>query len=802
VGRTAAVAAACLAAAPAVSTAAGLRPAVVPRPEPGEENHAPPPPPPPPSSASFPLVVRTRHASAAEADGALLGVDLDAMGRGRHLEAEKDSDRSVGDAAADGASSATTTAAAAAAAEPPHAAHPSCRYERDVLLHSPEEWTVLREALGKDDGRTGGGAACGWEIDEVHTERFHSFRADDLEEQVPNAQEGGIEGGEGSKKARHLAAGASAPTKVYETMPHFSCYRTVQGTYETMYDLQARRPDLAAVEVIGRSFQGEPILLLQLTGPESAASPVAGRQPAVLTAGLHAREYAPPEMATRFAEHLVDGYGADADVTAILDHTVLHLVLQANPDSRRIAERNYAASQPRKNQDNADGCSSRSQWGTDLNRNFDFQHGSPGASSSPCHITYHGKRGGSEGETQAIQALSRRVFPEWQRKVDAEANAFEAFPDTAVGLFVDIHSYGDDIIFPYGYQNWKAGNHDAFKSMSHKICSINGYDPSGSGYYFLGRTSGDTLDYHYGALGVASILYEVGTAWAESCSTFESSVFPPNLDALLYTAKLAKTPYRTSLGPDVMSMNVTVSADGNQVTVSAEVSDYAMTALPKKAQLSTAVQNIQSVKAYLDSHPYDASPSQPLPMTTPSGQAFASHTESVSLSIDSSSIDGRHTICLVASDAHGYDGTVSCKYIDIPVKADTAPTPPEQGDETTTIEEQTTNQNNLTNTTDTDTVIDSTDVTTNTTETTETFRAETGTTTTAATQTVPAAAPRNNGECLDISNEEACNNDIECRWKTNKSKCVGICQGRNNEGQCLKHPECKWDPNLTKCSKK
>ena len=502
-------------------------------------------------------------------------------------------------------------------------------------------------------------------------------------------------------------------------------------------------------------------------------------------------------------------------ITAVLDHTVLYLVLQSNPDSRRIAEKNYANAQPRKNQRNNDGCPSSAQWGTDLNRNFAFQHGSPGASNSPCHIIYHGRTGGSEGETRAIQDLSRRVFPEWQRKADPEAAPFEAAPDTARGLYVgeffvcvpayfviivlllimqhcaahphrlcpshitrhpsaDIHAYGRDIIFPYGYQDREVGNIDAFKSMSHKICSINNYDPSGSGYYFLGRTSGDTLDYHYGALGVASILYEVGNSWAESCSVFESSVYRPNLEALLYTTKLAMTPYRTSLGPDVLSVDVTVSDGGDQVTINADVSDYAMTELSGKQRLSTAVQTIQSVKAYLDSHPYDASPSQPLSMTPSGGGSFSSHTESVSLSIDTSSIDGRHTICLVASDTDGYDGTVSCEYIDIPVKADA------------TVEEPPTADINSTNLAE----LPSTETTDNITPP-------------LTTETIPEdIVARDNDGCSDISSEVACNDVDVCRWRPNKDKCVGICQGKQTEEQCVKHAMCQWDANAPKCFRK
>ena len=52
---------------------------------------------------------------------------------------------------------------------------------------------------------------------------------------------------------------------------------------------------------------------------------------------IHAREYTTAELTTRFAEHLVNNYNVDADITWLLDHFELHLVPQANPDGRKIA---------------------------------------------------------------------------------------------------------------------------------------------------------------------------------------------------------------------------------------------------------------------------------------------------------------------------------------------------------------------------------------------------------------------------------------------------------------------------------
>lgn len=45
---------------------------------------------------------------------------------------------------------------------------------------------------------------------------------------------------------------------------------------------------------------------------------------ALFTSGVHAREYAPPELLARFLERLVEGFGTDAEVTSILQHTEVH----------------------------------------------------------------------------------------------------------------------------------------------------------------------------------------------------------------------------------------------------------------------------------------------------------------------------------------------------------------------------------------------------------------------------------------------------------------------------------------------
>ena len=55
----------------------------------------------------------------------------------------------------------------------------------------------------------------------------------------------------------------------------------------------------------------------------------------------------------------------------------------------------------------------------------------------------------------------------------------------------------------------------------------------------------------YGELGVAAYTFELGTSFFQSCSVYEGTIRPDNLPALIYAAKVVRTPYQTPAGPDL-----------------------------------------------------------------------------------------------------------------------------------------------------------------------------------------------------------------------------------------------------------
>ncbi len=444
----------------------------------------------------------------------------------------------------------------------------------------------------------------------------------------------------------------------------YPCYRTVTETYATAAQLAQDNPDMATWLDIGDSWEkqqdpaeGNDLRVLVLTN-----SAIAGPKPKLFVmSAVHAREYTTAETNTRFAEYLLDNYGTDADATWLLDYHEIHLSLQSNPDGREKAQTGLSW---RKNT-NENVCSATSNnRGVDLNRNFPFLWGCCGGSSgNQCSSTYRGTTPASEPETQAIRDYVRAIFPD-QREDDLAAAA----PADATGVFLDVHSFSELILWPWGWGSTLAPNATGLQTLGRKLAWFNDYYPEQAiGLY---PTDGTTDDFAYGELGLAAYTYELGTSFFQDCGSFESTIFPDNLDSLLYAAKVARTPYLTPAGPDslVINLSVGVVGPGTPVTVTAVADDSRF----NNANGSEPVQTIAAAEYYVDTPPWLAAEMTPQPMTASDG-ALDSSSESVTATIDTSALaEGKHTIYIRSQDSAGSWGAVSAAFLYI-VDPATAP---------------------------------------------------------------------------------------------------------------------------------
>ncbi len=444
-----------------------------------------------------------------------------------------------------------------------------------------------------------------------------------------------------------------------KSIPGYACYRTVEETEAEMTALAAAYPQLLSLQDAGSSWQalaGNPGYALTVAVATNAARP--GPKPRLFVmASVHAREYTPAELATRFIEDLVLGHGNDAEATWLLDRFEVHALLQANPDGRKRAE---AGISWRKNR-NTTHCGTGSRPGVDLNRNFPFEWGAHGGSSGDaCQDTYRGPSPGSEPETSAVVDYVRALFP------DSRGDSLvDPAPLDTQGLFFDLHSYAGLVLWPWGFTDTPAPNAAGLAKLGRRLAWFNGYTAEQAiGLY---PTDGTTDDFAYGELGLPAYTFELGSAFFQDCASFESAIFPDNSAALRYAARSLHAPYRLPFGPDVTQLRIEpdVVVAGDSVQLEASLDDSRMqTQVTGASGPVPPVQAMASAAAYLGSAPWEPG-AVAMPMQAADG-AFDASQEAATLTLDTSGFaSGKQLVFVQGRDAEGNDGPPQAVFLHV-----------------------------------------------------------------------------------------------------------------------------------------
>jgi hypothetical protein len=448
----------------------------------------------------------------------------------------------------------------------------------------------------------------------------------------------------------------AASASVYSNITNYPCYKNLQGSFAWLDDMVLKSGNGLTVTKtdIGNSYlknqnaaSGYDIWALKITGTAAVG---ATKGIFFIMSGIHAREMAPPELTSRWVESLINAYGNDADITAMLDYTEIHLVVQSNPDGRQVAETDPSVLR-RKNMNPSSSTCSATTLGVDLNRNFPFKWGDlTGSSNNKCSETYHGTSAGSEPEVKAIIEYTKSIFPAAQQKLDPLNSGQVAYVENStVGVFLDVHAYSNLVLPPWSYSTTVIPpNNNGLTAIRDKIQYWTNYAGS------IGYTAaGTTTDYAYSHLGTAAYTFELGTAFYQDCATFESTIYPINLKPLMHLAKISKAPLSLGQGPDVISLSTSYSPADGQLTVTAVASDSAWS----KANVATAQQSVTEIRAFVNIHPY-----------TPNSVGSLLVNGSVVVDV-ATYPDGRYSVYVQAKDSAGYWGPVTATYF---VKSSTA----------------------------------------------------------------------------------------------------------------------------------
>ena len=450
---------------------------------------------------------------------------------------------------------------------------------------------------------------------------------------------------------------ATRPEMSIAGISGYACYRTVDETWATLTNLAASYPGIAEVRDIGDTWDkltvggkpGDDLKVLVLTNKARTAT----KPRFFLMSAIHAREYTTAELAARFAEQLASRYGTDADATWLLDHHELHVIIQSNPDGRRVAE---TGASKRKNMNTSQGACTTTSWGVDLNRNSTFDWGGAGASTSYCNDTYRGRAAGSEPETQALENYILSLFPDQRGP-----NSTDPAPADTTGVMISLHSYGGYVLYPWAHTTTAAPNATQLRTLGRKFNYFNGYQACQVATC-LYAASGSTDSFAYGRLGIAAYTFEMGGAFFESCTTFENTIVPKNMPALYYAFKAARRPYQVAAGPDSVSLTLSASTvtAGTTVTLTAQANDtrYGTNGGTE------ASQTIAAARYTIDSPSWVAG--TPTYAMSPVDGAFSSTLESVRATVFTSGLaPGQHTLFVESQDASGNWGVPTAIFLNV-----------------------------------------------------------------------------------------------------------------------------------------
>ncbi len=282
---------------------------------------------------------------------------------------------------------------------------------------------------------------------------------------------------------------------------------------------------------IGVSYEGRTIYGVKISDNVATDED----EPEVLFfANQHAREHLTTEQALFIANLLTNSYGSDTRITNLVNGREFWIIPMFNPDgsSYDIATGSYRSW--RKNRQPNTGSAN---VGTDLNRNWAYQWGCCGGSSgSTGSETYRGPSAFSAPELQRLRdfILSRRVGGTQQIKVA-----------------IDIHSYSELILWPYGYKTADTGadmtvdQRSTFATIGQQMANTNGYTPEQASDLYI--ADGVSIDWMFNNQGIFAYVFELYPTGGTGFYPPDEQIAPQtarNREAILILSEYADCVYR------------------------------------------------------------------------------------------------------------------------------------------------------------------------------------------------------------------------------------------------------------------
>ncbi|XP_065833345.1 uncharacterized protein [Oscarella lobularis] len=324
------------------------------------------------------------------------------------------------------------------------------------LLTDPllDVWAV--KANGSVDIRIVDGTAAG---DKIQTELEKLFDRCDV--RIPDVEQ--------FVQTSESASSNVGNVEQQEWHEEYHRYEDIFAWYESKNESY---PQLVNMRIAGASYEERPMPAVHITAGSGEE-----KLKIYFQCQIHAREWISGAVCMYIVDYLLENYGNDERVTAILNELELIVIPFVNPDGYSYTwdgDRLW-----RKNRQINPGSNCR---GVDLNRNYNDHWNEGGSSSNPCSETFHGPSAASEPETQVT------------------SNYF-----MSTGLIIgaiDWHSYSQLILRPYGWTSadspdepWLRALGDGMSSVAFEVHGARYTSQKSIGLY---PTSGTASDWFYG----------------------------------------------------------------------------------------------------------------------------------------------------------------------------------------------------------------------------------------------------------------------------------------------------------------
>lgn len=334
---------------------------------------------------------------------------------------------------------------------------------------------------------------------------------------------------------QRLGLNISAPTPTEATTLAFpsadSNYHDYAEMVAEIQQAEVDHPAIFDLFSIGTSYEGRTIWAGKISDNVATDED----EPEVLfTHHQHAREHLTVEQALYTLRMLTDEYGADSQITGLVDSREFWLVFDMNPDG---GEYDIATGTYRSWRKNRQPNAGSAYVGTDLNRNWDYRWGCCGGSSGTTSSeTYRGAAGFSAPETAAVRNfVNSRVVGGKQQ----------------ITVAIDFHTYQELILWPYGYTttdvpaDMTQDDHDVLLAIGQAMAATNGYTPEQASDLYI--TDGTINDWLYGTYRIMNYTFEMYPKTSNPGFYPPDEVIPAetarNRSAILYLAGQASCPY-------------------------------------------------------------------------------------------------------------------------------------------------------------------------------------------------------------------------------------------------------------------